>query len=101
MTRRISSSRPTTGSSLPSRAASGQVDAVLLQRLVGALGVRAGHALAAAHGLEGLEQRLVAGAGLLEQALGVAAGLRRRQQQVLGGDVLVAEALGLVLGASR
>ena len=41
-TRRISVSRPMTGSILPSRAARGEVDAVLLQRLVGALRVRRG-----------------------------------------------------------
>jgi MFS family permease len=37
MVRRISSSRPMTGSSLPSRAGLGQVAGVLLQRVVGAL----------------------------------------------------------------
>ena len=41
MTRRISSSRPMTGSSLPARASVGQVAAVLLERRVGALRVLA------------------------------------------------------------
>ena len=52
--RRISSSRPMTGSSLPLRACVDEVAAILLERLVGCLGCRAGHALAAAH----LRQRL-------------------------------------------
>ena len=45
MTRRISSSRPITGSSLPAACGIGQVAAVLLQRLVGGLRVGRGHAL--------------------------------------------------------
>ena len=57
-TRRISVSRPMTGSSLPSRARVGEVDAVLLQRLVGALRVRAGDPGAAAHLGERVAQRL-------------------------------------------
>ena len=40
ITRRISASRPITGSSLPPRACFDQVDAVLLERLVGGLRVR-------------------------------------------------------------
>ena len=47
MTRRISSSRPMTGSSLPARAVLGQVAAVALERLVGRLGMLRGDALAA------------------------------------------------------
>ena len=49
MTRRISSSRPMTGSSFPSSAARGEVAAELLERLVGALGILRGDALAAPH----------------------------------------------------
>ncbi len=49
MTRRISSSRPMTGSSLPATGIVGQVPAVILERLVGLLGVSAGHPMAAAH----------------------------------------------------
>ena len=41
ITRRISSSRPITGSSLPALGELGQVAAELLERLVGALGVLA------------------------------------------------------------
>ena len=52
ITRRISSSRPITGSSLPASASAGQVAAELLERLVGALGILRRDALAAAHLLE-------------------------------------------------
>ena len=65
MTRRISESRPMTGSILPSRALRGQVDAVLLQRLVGLLGVGGGDpAVAAADGRERGDQVVLGGAGL-------------------------------------
>ena len=49
-TRRISASRPITGSSLPSRRGGGEVDGVLLQRLVRRLRVLAGHPGRPAHG---------------------------------------------------
>ena len=77
----------------------GQVAAVLLERLVCALRVLGGDALAAADVLERAEDRLAAGAVALEERWRVAAGLGRAEQQVLGGDVLVAEPVGLVLGA--
>ena len=48
MTRRISSSRPMTGSSLPCAGVLGEVAAVLLEGLVLLLGVLAGDAVAAA-----------------------------------------------------
>ena len=57
MTRRISSSRPMTGSSLPARAGLGQVAGVLLERLVLGLGVLGGDAGAAADVLEDLQAR--------------------------------------------
>ena len=101
MTRRISSSRPMTGSSLPRARLGGQVAAVLLERLVGALGVRRGDPLAAAHALERAEDRLAAGAVALEQLLALAAGLGDAEQQVLGRDVLVAQAPGLLLRRAR
>ena len=75
----------------------GQVAAVLLEGLVGALGVGAGHALAAANGLERAQHRLAAGAVALEQLLALATGLGRAEEQVLGRRVLVAEAPGLLL----
>ena len=79
MTRRISSSRPMTGSSLPGARVSGQVAAVLLQRLVGRLRVLRCDALAAADLLERLEDRLVARAELFQEPLGVTAGAARGQ----------------------
>ena len=99
MTRRISSSRPMTGSSLPGAGLCGQVAAVLLQRLVGALGVGAGDALAAADRLEGAQDGLAAGAVLLEELLGLAADLGHAQEQVLRRGVLVAQPARLLLGA--
>ena len=98
MTRRISSSRPMTGSSLPGARLGGQVAAVLLERGVGALRVLRGDPLAAADALERLEQRLATGRVALEQGLALATDLGDREQQVLGRDVLVAEAARLGLG---
>ena len=56
MTRRISSSRPMTGSSLPCAGRLGEVAPVLLERLVLLLGVLAGDPVAAPHLLQGGEQ---------------------------------------------
>ena len=89
MTRRISSSRPMTGSSLPSRAACGEVAPVLLERLVLLLGVLAGDAVAAPHLAQRAEQLLAA-----RRPAG-----RPGQQQVLGRQVLVAQLLAGGLGA--
>ena len=88
ITRRISSSRPMTGSSLPSRAVLGEVAAVLLERLVLLLGVLAGDAVAAAHLAQRREQLLAAHA----EAVG------QRQQEVLGRQVLVAQLLARGVG---
>ena len=77
----------------------GEVAAVLLERLVGALGRRARHALAAPHGRGRLEQLVVGEAGRAER-LGHRAVLElgERQQHVLHADELVLHALGLGLG---
>ena len=99
MTRRISSSRPMTGSSVPARASVSQVAAVLLEGRICALGVRRRDALAATNALQRAEDGLLAGTVALQQGLGVAAHLGRADEQVLGRDVVVAEASGLVLGA--
>ena len=56
ITRRISSSRPITGSSLPARGGLGQVDAVLLECLVLLFGVLVGHAVRAADLLQGVRR---------------------------------------------
>ena len=79
MTRRISSSRPMTGSSLPARASVGQVAAVLLERRVGALGVLGRDALAAADALERLQEGLATGRVPLEEGLALAADLGDRR----------------------
>ena len=72
----------------------GQVDAVLLQRLIGLLRVLAGDPGAAADLAERLEQRVGRGAGRRQDGLGVAAVGGQADEQVLGRDVLVAELLG-------
>ena len=56
MTRRISSSRPMTGSILPCARQRGEVAPVFFERLVFALGILVGHALDAAHLLERLHE---------------------------------------------
>ena len=71
----------------------GEVAPVGLERLVLVLGVLVGHAVRAAHLLDGLGELVARGAGV---ELGVR---RERQKQVLGRDVLVAHAARLVVGA--
>ncbi len=74
----------------------GQVDRVLLQGAVVALGARALDAGGAAHLLERLVDALLVDAGLAQDARGLAVALvRDRDQDVLDADVLVLEALGL------
>ena len=58
----------------------GQVAAVPLERLIGGLGRGRRDALAAANGLERVEDRFVRGPGALQQSLGIAAGLRRGRE---------------------
>ena len=58
MVRRISSSRPMTGSSLPCSARSVMIDGELLQRPSVLLRVRVGHGLAAPDGVDGLARSL-------------------------------------------
>ena len=67
--RRISSSRPITGSSLPCARALGQVERVLLQRLALAFGFLRVDVCAAAHGLDRRFERL-AGQAVLARAAG-------------------------------
>ena len=71
-TRRISASRPITGSSRPSSADRGEVDGVLLERLVRRLGLLAGHPPVAAHRGEALAQPGLGEPGVGEQLLGAA-----------------------------
>ena len=98
ITRRISSSRPITGSSLPGACALGEIQGVFLERFARAFGFLALHALAAAHGLDRLLERLLVGARLLEQPAGLAFVLDRREQEKLGGDELVAAFLRFLVG---
>ena len=79
----------------------GEVDAVLLQGLVGLLGVGGGDpAVSAAHGGEGRDERLLGGAGGLEGVGDGAADAGQSGEQVLGGGVLVAERAGDLLGGA-
>ncbi len=76
----------------------GQVDAVLLERLVGALGVLAGDLGAASHLGERLGQGVRGGARPAQQGGGLAAVGGDPDQQVLGRDVLVIELAGAARG---
>ncbi len=76
----------------------GEVEAVFLQRLALAFGLLDLDALPAAHGLDGLFQRLALGAGFLEQPAGLALVARQRQQEHLRGDELVAALLRFLVG---
>ena len=97
ITRRISASRPMTGSSWPSRACCGQVDAVLLQRLVGALGVLRGHPGVPADLRRTRSSSACGrGPGVAQERGGLAAVGGQADQQVLGGDVLVRHLPGLL-----
>ena len=77
----------------------GQVAAVALERLVGALGVLVGHALRAAHAGQRLEDPVARDAVLRQQLGGRGApGFRGNgDEEVLGADVLVLEAIGFGL----
>ena len=75
-----------------------EVAPVLLQGLVGGLGVRACHALAAPDADQCLENRFPVRPVAVEQRLGLAAALGDGEEQVLRGDVVVLEPFGLVRG---
>ena len=70
----------------------GEVAAEALERLVAVLGVLVGHAVRAAHLLDGLRE-LVAGRARVDRRLG-----GEGEQQVLGRDVLVAHPARLLVG---
>ena len=89
ITRRTSSSRPMTGSSLPLRASVGQVAGVALERLVAVLGVRVGDALVAADLAQRLQQAVARDAVALQGFGRRRLAVEQRQQQVLRRDVLV------------
>ena len=99
MTRRISSSRPMTGSSLPFWASCRQVAAVAFERLVLVLGILIRHALAASHLGERRQDAIGRQPVRLQQPRGRGApGLAGDgEEQVLGADVLVLQPAGLGL----
>ena len=74
----------------------GEVDGVLLQRLVGRLGLRAGHPAVAAQGGEALAQPVGGEPGVGEHLLGRGLDGRQRDEEVLGGDVVVLHRRGQV-----
>ena len=90
-----------TGSSLPCAASSVRSRPYFSQRLVLVLRVLVGHAVGAAHVLDGAQQRLAVGAGGAQRVAGRRLGLGQREQQVLGGDVLVLERARLLLGGAQ
>ena len=103
-TRRISSSRPMTGSSFPCCGELGEVAAVLPERLVGvASGSCDGDPLVAAHlGQRLLERRpRVAPAARSSVAAPWSLPVGEREQQVLGRDVLVLELAHRLLGGAQ
>ena len=71
----------------------GEIDGVFLQRAAVFLGVRVLHLLAAAHLLDGLLERALDGAGILQDARQRALVLERGQHEQLAGDELVAALL--------
>ncbi|CAB4700066.1 unannotated protein [freshwater metagenome] len=74
----------------------GQVDGVLLQRLIRRLGSLARDPAVAAHGGQALTQTRLGETGVGEQLLRRALGARDRDEQVLGRDVVVLERGGEV-----
>ena len=90
MVRRISSSRPITGSSLPSRANCGDVAGVFLQGIEVRLGVGRVDLAALADVVHRLLQRLRRSPGGLQRAGGGRVGRGQRHQQPVLRDVLVA-----------
>ena len=101
MTRRISSSRPITGSSLPWRRQLRQIAAVFFERFVGGFGILGGDALAAADLLQGPHQALARDAELAEQLAGGAGVVGSGQQNVLHRDVVVLQPLGFFFGLGQ
>ena len=101
ITRRISWSRPITGSSLPWLAA--RPGRCRTAPGPGTWPRASGpHPGAAAHGLQGLEDLALADRVQLEHLLGLRVGLGQRQQQMFGRDELVLHQLGLLgCGASK
>ena len=97
MVRRISSSRPMTGSSLPSRARR-EVDRVLGERLALAFGFLVVYTGAATDCRDRILQCFAREARLFEDASRIALVARERQQEELARDELVATLDGFLVG---
>ena len=79
-----------------------QVGAVLLQGIIGALGVVGGHPLVAPDGLQGLHGGIRRDAVGAKQVLDAALGsVQQPQEQMLHGDVLILHVLCPVLGGDK
>ena len=98
MMRRISSSRPMTGSILPCARGLGEIAAVLLERLVLLFGVVARDAVRPAHLLQRVEHGVVGDAHAAQQVADAAGHVGHREQHVLGREVLVVELGALLVG---
>ena len=94
--RRISSSRPITGSSLPC-CALGQIDRVLVQRLTLALRLGAIDLMASAHGIDRRFQRLLRQSVLARESTKFALIVRYREQEHLACNEAVTAPLRLFI----
>ena len=100
MTRRISPSRPMTGSSLPSCAIRVRSRLYFLECPIAALGLRVCDALPAAYVLNGVGHAVACDA-VLRQRLGHGriVLVEQGQKDMLGADVFIAQAVGFFVGA--
>ena len=101
MTRRISSSRPMTGSSLPCSAASVRSRPNFSSAPYWSSALWLGHAVRAADLGHRLLERIVGRAGRAQRVAGLGLGGGEREQQVLGRDVLVLELAHRLLGGAQ
>ncbi len=76
----------------------GQVKGVFLERFAASFRFLALHALAAAHCVDGLFERLAIDPVTLQQLAGFPLVVRQRQEKQLGGDELVAALLRFLVG---
>ena len=96
ITRRISSSRPITGSSFALRGHLRQIAAVFFQGLVGRLRILGGHPLAAPDFLQRPHQTFARHSEFAEQLSRRARIIGQRQQHMLHRHILVLQPLGLL-----
>ncbi len=75
-----------------------QVLAILLERLILALGRLIGHPLISTHVLQSRHELVLRHAGLLQQCAGIAILLEQRKQDVLCRNILVLELFRLLMG---